>query len=50
MDELANDYLKMREMRTDTKALDEAVAIATAEQHIRKRFSLRAGYENDRPQ
>lgn len=48
IDGLVHDYLKMRVMRSDPNTLDEAVAIATVEQNIRKRFNLGTGHDYDR--
>ena len=42
-DGLYYDYLKIKVMRENTEELRRAVAIAMAEQNLRKRFNLRKG-------
>jgi len=48
VDGLAHDYLKMKVMRENPQNFQAAVASAMREQNLRKRFNLRAGYDEDK--
>lgn len=48
IDGLAKDYMKMKVMRANPPTFNEALATATAEQNLRKRFQLRVGNDSTR--
>jgi len=50
VDGLAFDYLKMKVMRENPTTFQGAVTAAMREQNLRKRFNLRAGYDEDVPE